>query len=77
MNVRRLFDYDDWANREDLARFASLVQPSKTGLRIMCHIIGVEWLWLAHLGWGGTRMAVWPDMPIAQCLTELDWLRDA
>jgi uncharacterized damage-inducible protein DinB len=77
MRVDRLFDYDDWANREELSRLSAVAAPPAAAVRLISHIVSVQWLWLARLGWSGSKMEVWPDLTLLQCAKELDWLRDA
>ena len=77
MLQRRLFVYNDWANREELSRLRELTVSPAPALRIFSHIIAAEWLWLARLGWSAAKMDVWPELTLTQCSVELDWLRDA
>lgn len=75
-SFERLFIYDDWANREEVNRLREIGAPPPAG-RLLSHIIGAEWLWLERLGWAHSKMAVWPELTIEQCASELDWLRNA
>lgn len=76
MDLARLFTYDDWANREEVARLGKVGAPPRA-LRILAHIVGTEWLWLARLRRSEPRLAVWPELTLDQCLAEIDALRDA
>ena len=76
MDLARLFSYDDWANREEVARLGAIDTPPRA-LRILAHIVGTEWLWLARLRQSEPRLAVWPELTLDQCLAEIDALRDA
>ena len=77
MHHHRAFIYNDWANREELARLRQLAAPPGAALRVFAHIVAVEWLWLARLGWKASDMSVWPELTLERCAIELDWLRDA
>jgi uncharacterized damage-inducible protein DinB len=73
MQLTRMFAYDDWANREELAR----ARESAPALRLLNHIIAAQWLWIARLRNEKAKMAVWPELTIEQLPAELDGLRDA
>jgi uncharacterized damage-inducible protein DinB len=62
MDFQRLFAYEDWANRETLASIKRADDPSPQVVRIMAHIIGAGWLWLARLQQHPSHIAVWPDL---------------
>lgn len=76
MQLERLFKYDDWANREEVALLRS-VGATQPVLRLLGHIIGAQWLWLARLRNEKSKMAVWPELTLDQCASELDPLRGA
>ena len=75
MQIERLFQYDDWANREEVA----LLRPTNIppALRLLGHIIGAEWLWITRIRKENAKMAVWPELSLEQCAAELDPLRAA
>ncbi|HEY8711572.1 MAG TPA: DinB family protein [Thermoanaerobaculia bacterium] len=76
MQLERLFTYDDWANREEVARLRQL--PSAVpALRLLGHIIGAEWLWITRIRNESAKLAVWPELTLEQCAAELDLLRAA
>ena len=71
-DLRRMFDYDRWANREALASLSA--SPSQArGLKLMGHIVAAEALWHARLTGQNPELSVWPDLSPAQC--EI-WLSD-
>src|SRR5205807_2294793 len=76
MELARLFAYDDWANREEVARLGAIDAPPRA-VRLLAHIVGTEWLWISRLRGTKPRFAVWPELTIEQCANELDALRDA
>jgi uncharacterized damage-inducible protein DinB len=71
-----MFDYDDWANRQEVARLRAIAAPARA-LRLLAHVIGTEWLWHARLRGEAARMAVWPELSLDDVARELDPLRDA
>jgi len=77
-HYRRLFTYDDWANREVLKSMKSqgqkLTGSAAQPLRLLAHVIGAEWLWLQRLGAPAGQMAVWPELGREECETQLDLL---
>ena len=73
----RLFRYDDWANREEVARLSEISNPPERVLKVLAHIVGTEWTWLARLEGSTPKMATWPDLTIAQCAAEFALLRKA
>ena len=75
MQIERLFQYDDWANREEVTHLRHLDLPA--ALRLLGHIIGAQWLWITRIRNENAKMAVWPELRLEQCAAELDPLRDA
>ncbi len=47
--LKQLFDYDDWANREEVRHLRSLAAPPQQAMKILAHIVGTERLWLGRL----------------------------
>jgi uncharacterized damage-inducible protein DinB len=63
--VRKLFAYDDWANREAFNSLKAAAKPPARSLQLMGHIIGVEWLWYSRLLLRKEKvMAVWPELSL-------------
>jgi uncharacterized damage-inducible protein DinB len=68
--LRRLFEWDRWANRDTLDSLASVAAPPAPSLKIMAHIVAVQELWRARLmGESTAAIVVWPDWP----LEEVEW----
>jgi uncharacterized damage-inducible protein DinB len=69
--ARRLLEYDAWADREMIRSLASvaaadLEQPRQESPRpirkLIAHIIGAKWTWLARIRGERPPMAVWPEI---------------
>jgi uncharacterized damage-inducible protein DinB len=69
--LRRLFDYDEWANREVLAALRRSGDPSARALRWLSHILAAQRLWHARLT-DQTPPVVWPEWTLAECETEIE-----
>jgi uncharacterized damage-inducible protein DinB len=69
---RRLFVYENWANREALASLAAPTTPPPKSVRLLAHIAGASRLWLGRLERAQKPAAVWPDLDLARCGAELE-----
>ncbi|HEY8182629.1 MAG TPA: DinB family protein [Thermoanaerobaculia bacterium] len=77
MNVERLFEYDAWANREEVQHLRSLEKPPEKAVKILAHIIGTEWLFLGRLRRDPKPATVWPDLTLDQCAAQIEKLAAA
>jgi uncharacterized damage-inducible protein DinB len=68
--LRRLFDYDHWANQEVLATLRKTDPAPERSRKFIAHIVAAEWLWLRRLK-DGKQMPVWPDLTLAECESEV------
>jgi uncharacterized damage-inducible protein DinB len=59
-HFRRMFSYDDWANRESLASLRKNESASHFAFKVMSHIIATERVWLARLE-SRPDPVVWPE----------------
>lgn len=75
--VRKLFAYDNWANRQALASLAAMPAPTARSIQLMAHIVGTEWLWHSRLLSRPAAVAVWPDLGLANCEQHLAKLQQA
>lgn len=75
--MQRLFDYDTWANREEVARLRALTPAPPRALAILSHIVATEWLWLSRLHNRPSPMAVWPSLTLDECASEIETLAAA
>jgi uncharacterized damage-inducible protein DinB len=79
-DIRRLFEYDGWANREALLSLTDAGSPPPAARKRLAHIVAAEVLWLARLERRPSPLAVWPELSLSQCATwlgdvERDWKR--
>ena len=65
--LRRLFDYDRWANREVLQSLRAADTPTPRSLKLMAHVLGAEYVWLSRIQQQPSPLAVWPDLSLAEC----------
>jgi uncharacterized damage-inducible protein DinB len=65
-HLRRLFVYDDWANREVLGAMRVAGCPLRP-LKLMSHILSAERLWFERMRGQGQTFPVWPDFTLQQC----------
>ena len=63
MDLQHLFDYDDWANREEVRHLRALKSPPPQAIKILAHIVGTQWLWLGRLR-SEKPAVVWPDLTL-------------
>ena len=66
-HTRRLFDYNDWANREVTNSLKAGPEPPATSVSILGHIVAAEWLWIGRLKHDQTAVIVWPQLALDQC----------
>ena len=66
-SFRELFTYDDWANREAADSIARAANAPSKARRVLAHIIGTQWLWMARIQGVAPKMAVWPELSVADC----------
>ena len=69
---KRLFAYEDWANREVLASLGALDAPPPRSVNLLAHIAGAGRLWYGRLMREEKPAAVWPDDDLARCRAALE-----
>jgi uncharacterized damage-inducible protein DinB len=75
--LRRLFDYDSWANDETLQALQAMTTRPEKSVRWLAHIVGTQRLWLGRLRRVERPAVVWPDLTLDQVAAELERLREA
>jgi len=73
-HIRRLFAYDDWANREVLSALQAIDTPPTRSISLLAHIVSAERLWLERLLVQKQTLPVWPLFTLEQCKLEVDQL---
>src|SRR5262249_31794831 len=71
--LKKLFDYDHWANSEEIRHLRSMKTPPPQAIRILAHIVGTEQLFLGRLR-GEKPAAVWPEMTLDEIAVQIDLL---
>lgn len=75
--LRRQFEHDFWANREEVRILAALVPPPAPALKLLAHIVAAQWLWLDRLQQNPQRIAVWPELPLSDYAAQLTQLEES
>jgi len=70
--LRRLFAYDAWANREVLAGLSALNAAPARPVQLLARILSAERLWFERLQQKPQSYAVWPDFTLPRCKQEID-----
>jgi uncharacterized damage-inducible protein DinB len=76
-DFRRMFTYDDWANRECLAAMRAAASIPPDALARMAHILSAQKLWLERILKQPQSMKVWPTSRIEDCLALAAEMRPA
>jgi len=71
---RRMFSYDDWANREVVAALQGLKTVPPRSLKYLAHIVSAERLWLDRLRANHQSHPVWADFTLEQSGLEISEL---
>jgi uncharacterized damage-inducible protein DinB len=67
---RRLFAWEAWANRESLTSAVNLTTAPPQVVQWLGHLAGTGAEWRARLTGTTSRLAVWPELSLAQCEAE-------
>lgn len=70
-HIRRLFSYDEWANREVLAALRK-ASPLPRPLEFLAHILSAERLWLERVRRQPQTFAVWPGFTLDDCESQIN-----
>lgn len=66
-HFKRLFSYDNWANREVLKVLESATMPPARSIQLLAHIFGAERIWFDRMQSVPQSVPVWPDFTLRQC----------
>jgi uncharacterized damage-inducible protein DinB len=72
---RRLFSYDDWANRQLISALESSGNPPPRSLTLLAHILSAETLWWERLNCKPQTYPVWPEFTLSKCNAQIAELR--
>jgi uncharacterized damage-inducible protein DinB len=75
--LRRLFEYDHWANLEVITALRAATSLPPRSVKLLAHIVAAEWLWYTRLHDEKQRLPVWPEMSLEQCSAEFPKLEEA
>lgn len=73
-HLRRLFAYDDWANREALRALRAAEPPPARSQKLLAHILAAELLWWGRLVEDDEPVVVWPELSLEECEARLGQL---
>jgi uncharacterized damage-inducible protein DinB len=65
--LRKLFSYDEWANREVLHALTAPQAPSTRSIRLLAHILSAQKLWFERVQGQPQTLPVWPEYALAEC----------
>lgn len=65
-DLRRLFVYDSWANREVIASL-SINGSSSRSVKLMAHILGAQEIWYSRIRGQKAVLPVWPELNAQGC----------
>ena len=74
--IRRLYVYNDWANRKTFTSINQGALLAELTLKRMAHILAAEHTWYARLTGQDSPVPVWPDLTLAEISHHMDTLRD-
>ena len=74
--LKRLLQYDAWANEQYVSALARLRSPPEAAARILAHIAGAQRIWLSRLAGSREKVPGWPPFD-PQALSDLaaEWER--
>jgi uncharacterized damage-inducible protein DinB len=72
--LKRLFDYDAWANRETLASLRAAGKPPARAVALLAHVAGAQQTWLVRLRGEAAAAATWPELGLDDLAVRLEEL---
>jgi uncharacterized damage-inducible protein DinB len=64
--IKRLFEYDAWANMTALASLRSASAPPERAVAVLAHVAGAQQLWLSRIRGEQPKSPPWPDLGLDQ-----------
>jgi uncharacterized damage-inducible protein DinB len=76
INLRKLFDYDYWANCETLASLRTVPSGSDKPRKAFSHVIAAQQIWLSRFDNPAPPSAQpWPGLTLEECSSAIEDLR--
>ncbi len=72
IELKRLFRYNRWANRQVAEALTNSASAPPDCLRRIAHVVGAEAQWLGRLKGQSTPLAVWPELSKADVLAQIN-----
>jgi uncharacterized damage-inducible protein DinB len=70
--LRRSFEYDDWANREVIRSIEKIAEPPESCVKLLAHMAAAQRIWYARLHHeDSSAIAVWPSLDLKECSIQL------
>lgn len=63
--LKRLFEHAEWANAQVTAALEREPNVAADILGLFAHVLGAEEVWLSRLEGRASRLAVWPELTVA------------
>ena len=74
--IKKLYEYDYWANQETLAGLATLTSGQEKPLKYFSHVIAAQQIWRARFDDPAPFTGdAWPATSLEDCRTAIDELR--
>ena len=76
IHLRKLFDYDYWANMETLTSLKTVPSGTEKPRKTFNHVIGAQRVWLARFqNPAPPSVQPWPDLTLDECNSAIEDLR--
>lgn len=74
--LRRIFEYESWANRRVLDALRGLPEKDEAAVGLLSHIMASQALWLNRIRGKPQEIAVWPDLSVDECSDLIDRMEE-
>jgi uncharacterized damage-inducible protein DinB len=72
--IKRLLEYDAWANSAALASLRSASAPPERAVAVLAHVAGAQQLWLSRIRGEQPKSPPWPDVGLDVLAERLEGL---